>query len=59
NRWSEQLLNIARDTAQTSLTRAINIAGSIPPQTSAYPAARSQIQIWRARLNSNQSSESQ
>jgi len=59
NRWSEQLLNIARDTAQTSLTRAINIAGSIPPQTSAYPAARSQIQIWRARLNSNESSESQ
>ena len=51
DRWSEQLLNIARDTAQTSLTQAINIAASIPPQASAYQAARSQMEIWQNQLN--------
>lgn len=51
NRWSYQLLAIAKDTANTSsLEEAIRLAKMIPSESDAYNAARSQIKVWRQIL---------
>ena len=54
NRWSEELLAIARNTAdytvKYSLQEAIKIAEMIPPGTSAHDAARKEIFTWRNQL---------
>lgn len=55
NRWSEQLLSIARSLAnyslQSSLEQAIATAEMIPYGTSAYNSAREDIASWRNMLN--------
>lgn len=55
NRWSEQLLAIARGKADysvsSSLEEAISIARMIPSGTSAYTSAKNQISSWRQILN--------
>lgn len=55
NRWSEQLLAIARSTAnyayKPSVEEAIRTAELIPFGTSAYNSAREQIASWKSILN--------
>lgn len=54
NRWSEQMLAIARSTSnyslKTSIKQAINIADMIPYGTSAYRSAQDQISSWKNLL---------
>ncbi|MBE9114397.1 chromosome segregation ATPase [Lusitaniella coriacea LEGE 07157] len=50
NSWSEQLLEAARQRSSYDLGEAIAIARKIPPGTSAYPAARSHVEVWKQRL---------
>ena len=54
NRWSEELLAIARNTAsygaKYSLQEAIKIAEMVPYGASAYNAARKEISTWQNRL---------
>lgn len=51
NRWSYQLLAMAKNTANTSsLKEAIRLAKMIPSESDAYDAARSQIKVWRQIL---------
>ncbi|MGF1479061.1 MAG: chromosome segregation ATPase [Cyanophyceae cyanobacterium] len=51
NRWGNQLLAIAIDTADNSLRDAIDLAAKIPSGTEAYQPAQAQIARWEARLN--------
>ncbi|BAQ61832.1 chromosome segregation ATPases [Geminocystis sp. NIES-3708] len=55
NRWSEQLLIIARrvagDYAPSSIEQAIRIAEMIPSSSSAYNQARQEIRSWKNELN--------
>jgi plasmid stabilization system protein ParE len=54
NRWSEQLLSLARRSASSysraGLEEAIRIAEMIPSGTSAHSQARQEIQGWRREL---------
>ncbi|MBL1211593.1 hypothetical protein [Geminocystis sp. GBBB08] len=54
NRWSEQLLILARRTAgdysPSSIEQAISIAEMIPSSSSAYSQARQEIKNWRNEL---------
>jgi hypothetical protein len=54
NRWSEQMLSIARRNAETgintSVQEAITIADMIPYGTLAYPVARQEISKWQEQL---------
>ncbi len=52
--WSDQVLQIAQQTAAESLEGAIAIAKGIPPRTPAYAPAQLWIEQWRQQsLNSN------
>lgn len=52
--WSDQVLQIAQQTAAESLEGAIAIAKSIPPRTPAYAPAQLWIEQWRQQsLNAN------
>ncbi|GAB4476669.1 MAG: hypothetical protein OHK0037_38410 [Elainellaceae cyanobacterium] len=52
--WSDQILQIAQQTATESLEGAIAIAKGIPPRTPAYAQAQLWIEQWRQQsLNSN------
>jgi hypothetical protein len=52
--WSDQVLQIAQQTAAESLEGAIAIAKGIPPRTPAYAQAQLWIEQWRQQsLNSN------
>ncbi|MCW6036791.1 hypothetical protein K4A83_11025 [Spirulina subsalsa FACHB-351] len=53
--WSEQILAMARNRAGSDLRTAIAIASQVPPNTPAYNAARSQLEIWQRILNPSQS----
>jgi hypothetical protein len=54
NRWSEQLLAMAKKTAddysKDSLKEAINIAETVPSGSSAYSQAQQQIKFWSSEL---------
>ena len=51
DRWSQQLLDIARNQGQSDIIRAIETAKLVPRGTQAYSAARQQIRTWRDFLN--------
>ena len=51
DRWSQQLLDIARSQGQSDIIRAIETAKLIPRGTQAYGEAREQIRTWRDFLN--------
>ncbi len=48
NRWSFDLLRLAESEARTNLSRAIDIAAAIPPQTEAYAQAQLLLREWQA-----------
>jgi hypothetical protein len=51
NRWSYQLLTIAKDLAnKASIQEAIELAKMIPNESSAYESARAQIRVWQQSL---------
>jgi hypothetical protein len=51
NRWSYQLLTIAKDLAnKASIQEAIQLAKMIPNESSAYESARAQIRVWQQIL---------
>ena len=51
NRWSYQLLTLANNLADTaSLEKAIELASTIPNESSAYQSARAQMKIWQQML---------
>lgn len=47
DQWSYQILQLAQSQAGFNLREAIAIAGQVPPNTRAYPAAQQSIQNWR------------
>ncbi|MCX7593081.1 MAG: chromosome segregation ATPase [Fischerella sp.] len=51
DRWSQQLLDMARSQGEADISRGIEIARLIPPGTAAYRAAQEQIRAWREFLN--------
>ncbi len=51
DRWSQQLLDIARTQGQSDIIRAIETAKLVPQGTQAYGAAQDQIRTWRDFLN--------
>ncbi|MGK7904503.1 MAG: chromosome segregation ATPase [Hormoscilla sp.] len=51
DRWSQELLNIARDMSRYDLPEAIAIASYIPRSSNLYTAARSQISAWQKFVN--------
>jgi hypothetical protein len=51
NRWSYQLLTIAKDLAnKASIQEAIELAKMIPDESNAYESARAQIRVWQQSL---------
>ncbi|MDY6783578.1 MAG: chromosome segregation ATPase [Cyanobacteriota bacterium] len=50
NSWSEDLLRLARERANSNVSEAIEIGRMVPGGTSAYPSARSQIEVWQQSL---------
>ncbi|MGF1498242.1 MAG: chromosome segregation ATPase [Elainellaceae cyanobacterium] len=54
NRWSQELLQRARQTADANLEQAITIANLVPPRTEAYAAAQLQITTWQEQLRLQQ-----
>lgn len=51
NRWSYQILSIAKEQADQSLFReAIALANKIPPESAAYRPAKAQVQIWQQMI---------
>lgn len=50
NNWSQELLRIGLDEANTDIPKAINILQKIPAQTSAYQEAQSTIRSFQASL---------
>ena len=51
NEWSAQILDIARQTSNSSLERAIAIAEQVPSGTTSYTPAQKEIKVWQIRLN--------
>lgn len=51
NDWAEEILEIARDTADSSLETAIAIAQQVPSGTTSYAAAQKDIKVWQIRAN--------
>lgn len=49
--WAAQILAIARQAADSSLSRAIEIAGQVPSGTASYTPAQKDIKVWQIRLN--------
>ncbi|NRB07331.1 MAG: chromosome segregation ATPase [Richelia sp.] len=50
DRWSQQLLDIARFQGQSDINQGIETANLVPRGTAAYNAAREQIRTWRQFL---------
>lgn len=50
DQWSQQLLEIARSQGQADISKGIEIARSIPRNTSAYGDAQEQIRAWQQFL---------
>lgn len=50
NRWSWDILDIARSRADFNITEAISIAQNVPSGTDAYDDAQKQIQAWRQSI---------
>ncbi|MGF1570591.1 MAG: chromosome segregation ATPase [Nodosilinea sp.] len=50
-RWSWDLFRLAESEAQINVSRAIEIAALVPPQTEAYAQAQLQIRAWQASLS--------
>jgi hypothetical protein len=50
NRWSFDLLRLAESEARVNLSRAIEIAASIPPQTEAYAQAQLRLREWQGQM---------
>ncbi len=50
-RWSWQILNLAKQASNTSLSKALAIAEQVPSGTPAYGEAQTQMQTWRDILN--------
>lgn len=48
--WSQQILLLAMDAANSDLQRAIAIANKVPSGTSGYNGARAQIKVWQSLL---------
>ncbi|MGB3616037.1 MAG: hypothetical protein WBA10_19755 [Elainellaceae cyanobacterium] len=48
NQWSQDLLRIARQTADDDIEQAIGIARLIPSDTAAYNTAQESIVLWQA-----------
>lgn len=51
NDWAAQIMAIARQTADSSLERAIAIAELVPSGTTSYTPAQKEIKVWQIRLN--------
>ncbi|NWF59152.1 MAG: chromosome segregation ATPase [Fischerella sp.] len=51
DRWSQQLLDMARSQGEADISRGIETASLIPRGTAAYRAAQQQIRSWRQFLN--------
>jgi hypothetical protein len=51
DRWSQQLLDMARSQGEADISRGIETASLIPRGTAAYRAAQQQIRTWRQFLN--------
>lgn len=51
DQWSQQLLQIARSQSESDITKAIEIARSIPRGNATYREAQAQIRTWREFLN--------
>lgn len=51
NQWSAELLNLARQRANSSLSEAIAIARSVPVGSASYNTAQAQIATWEQALN--------
>lgn len=51
DRWSQQLLEMARSQGEADISRGIETASLIPRGTAAYRAAQQQIRTWRQFLN--------
>lgn len=49
--WSNQMMEIAQNSATTDVRRAIAIAKAIPASTAAYASAQISIQQWEQQLN--------
>jgi hypothetical protein len=58
NRWSFDLLRLAESEARTNLSRAIDIAAVIPPQTEAYAQAQLRLREWQAIPGANRQGDS-
>ncbi|MEB3360087.1 MAG: chromosome segregation ATPase [Synechococcales bacterium] len=54
NRWSQEILQRARQAAGNNLERAIAIANLVPPRTEAYAAAQLNITTWQEQLRLQQ-----
>lgn len=55
--WSQQILLLAMDAANSDLRRAIAIANQVPSGTSGYNGARAQIKVWQSLLDRSRSVE--
>ncbi|AFZ27286.1 hypothetical protein Cylst_5254 [Cylindrospermum stagnale PCC 7417] len=51
DQWSQQLLELARSQSESDITKAIEIAKSIPRGNATYREAQAQIRTWREFLN--------
>ena len=51
SRWSWQILDLARQASENSLSKALVIAEQVPLGTAAYDEAQTQMQTWRDTLN--------
>jgi hypothetical protein len=49
--WSWEILELAQEASNTSLSRALTIAEQVPSGTPAYGEAQIQMQTWRETLN--------
>jgi hypothetical protein len=50
NDWAEEILYMARETADDSLESAIEIAGLVPSGTTSFTTAQEEIKIWKIQL---------
>jgi len=50
-RWSWDIFRLAETEAEYNLSRAIEMAASVPTQTEAYASAQLKLREWRSRLD--------
>ena len=51
NDWAEEILEIAREAADSSLEEAIAIAQLVPSGTTSYTPAQKDLKVWQIRAN--------